>query len=62
MALPERPSETSMVGTKVVIGGLAIIGLFALARFLFHLLFGLVTLLVVLVVLGAIIRFALRSR
>jgi hypothetical protein len=51
-----------MVGTKVVIGGLAIIGLFALARFLFHLLFGLVTLLVVLVVLGAIIRFALRSR
>jgi hypothetical protein len=62
MALPERPRETSTVATKVVVGGLALIGLFALLNFLFHLLFGLITLAVVLLVLGAIIRFALRSR
>lgn len=62
MALPERPRTTVPMTAKVVVGGLALIGLFALIRFLFHLLFGLITLAVILLILGAVIRFALRSR
>ena len=66
MALPERPRERMPVGATIVVGALAVIGVLALARFVLHVLFGLVFglvgLVVVVVLVGALLSFALRPR